>query len=835
MKHFLLPALALLLSINAHAVQFPGPQPGPAQAKHSGAVYTLSNNLLSASWRVQNGKLQLSSVSNKLSAQEPLVGAREPFRLSTLPVPPSTVRDGFYLAWRLGDKNVTALYGDGKNWRVLKSFSRAEFAGAPEILRAGKMNLKAQAVDYGDAGAMGKTRLEEFVPKSLAAPEIVKSQRAGTTAEYSNGTLQINANANSAALAQWKLPPNTGFVAARIWKETDVGMSWGPGLALLWPDGKFVLVNARSPLGQFSIATQSGETLLNSLPPALPEYDLPASSFRLEGMPRIHKTKDRQELIAAFRHPTKPLRVEWRATLRNGSHYLRQQIEVRASGAAGVLSNVEAVDFPVSDVRQIGTVPGSPLAGDGWFFGAELPNGANETSDGARAFVATELPLQMGAEYSFASVAGVYPNGQLRRAFLAYIERERARPSTPFLHYNGWYDFAQGVNAKDLAASISAYHQELTVKRGVPLDSYVIDDGWDDAQNTFWGVDQKKFPAGFAPIAAQLKAIDSHLGLWVSPLGGYGEAAQRTANARKLGLVEEGKALDLSYAPYYRWFLAKHQELMREYQVNYFKWDKAGDGVTPHFLALVRIANELRRADPNVFINVTVGTWPSPFWLNHIDATWRTGSADMFWIGAGDKREQWLNFRDAEAYDRFVKIAPLYPLNSVMHHGIALGKHYQGKEIAVAGADLKHDARSYFATGATLQELYLTPSMMTDAAWDEVAAGAKWSRANFDVLADAHWIGGNPRQGEVYGYASWAPRKGIFMLRNPSDKPSSITLDAATIFELPDGAKRNFTLSTPYADQRIKSGVLRAGTSQSFTLEPFEVLVFEALPQNTSY
>ena len=137
----------------------------------------------------------------------------------------------------------------------------------------------------------------------------------------------------------------------------------------------------------------------------------------------------------------------------------------------------------------------------------------------------------------------------------------------------------------------------------------------------------------------------------------------------------------------------------------------------------------------------------------------------------------------------------------------------RAKKLAVAGPDLKHDARSYFATGAALQELYLTPKLMSAAGWDEVAAGAKWSRANFDVLTDSHWIGGDPAKNEIYGYASWSPRKAIFMLRNPSDKVGTISVDAAQIFELPDGAKRRFKLSSPYQDQRTKSGELRAGVA----------------------
>ncbi len=815
--------------ISAYAIDFPGQAPGRALSAQKNGTYTLSNSLLSLSWRAEKGQFRLSGVTNRLNGQKTLSGAQEVFQLSTAAAPDSKVQDGFYLGWRLDEKQVTALYGDGKSWRTLKTFPRSRFPGLPLLLRAGKLSMQADAADYDDPGKPGSARIEDIKPKSLGTPALLPSGRGEARLAYTNGTLKINSAANTTAFAEWPLKDAPSLLSARFWKDSDSGQSWGPGIALIWPNGKFALLNARSPLGQFSIATREGETLVENIPPVPNVYDLPASAFRLVGAPQLKSSNGQKELIAQFRHPSKPVSVEWRAVLRDGSHYVRQLMTVKSSADAGTLSGVELINFPVAGAEQIGTVPGSPVAGNNWFFGLELPVSTNDVTSNVRSFIACSLPLTADQSYRFGSVAGVYPNGQMRRSLLAYVERERARPTKPFLHYNCWYDLAQRVNEKDLTAAITAFHNEMTVKRGVQIDSYVVDDGWDDARNTFWGVDARKFPSGFAPVADDLKRYGSHLGLWISPLGGYGEAGSRTDNARKQGIVESGKGLDLSYTPYYNWWLEEHLKLMRDYQVNYFKWDRAGEGVNPHFMALVRAANELRRADPNLFINVTVGTWPSPFWLNHIDSTWRAG-ADIAFTGPGNKREQWLNYRDGELYNRVVKPAPLYPLNSIMHHGIAYGQYYQGKDIAPAGPDLKHDARSYFATGATLQELYLTPSMMTQDGWDEVAKGAKWSHENADVLVDSHWIGGDPGKGEVYGYASWSPRKGIFMLRNPSDKGGSITLDADKIFELPRNSKRRFKLSSPYTDQRVKSGELRAGAGTTFTLEPLEVLVFEAIP-----
>jgi hypothetical protein len=826
-------ALIACAKVPAQTVAFPGPPPGPAHAAKSGSgTFTLSNNLLSMSWSVDaHGRLAPSGITNALNHQKTLSTPCDLFRIYTRAIDDPAVAaagDGAYLGLRLSKTSVSAVYGDGQSWLTLKSFPRDQFPGRPTILRIGKLSLNADNTDYSDPGSPGTCYIDHINP-AITSPAFVQSAQAGTKVSLDSGRLRIDAGANTTAYAEYNFPAAAAFVSARITKNNDQGMSWGPGLALVWPNGKFVLVNARVPIGQYSVTTQQGESVIMNVAPSV-DYNAPSSTFHLTAPPTISSIPGGVELTANVRSDSKPIAVAWHAILRNGANYVRQEFKITSFGDAALLAGVELVDFPVSGTEQVGSVPGSPIAGANWFFGCELPVGFNNTVNEARSAIACQLPLVSGASYSFSSVAGVYPEGQLRRSVLSYIEHERARPTKPFLEYNCWYDLAQGVTAATFSDAINGFNQQLTIDRGVKLDSYVIDDGWDDHVNSFWGVDPVKFPEGFAPIANQLKGDGSHLGLWISPLGGYAERPMRTENARKLGLVT-GPSLDLSNPSYYAWFKAYLLKLMTTYQVNYFKWDKAGDGVTPHFMALLRVADELRKSNPNLFLNVTVGTWPSPFWLNHIDCTWR-GGGDVGWTGDGDKREQWLNYRDQEIYRNVVEAAPLYPLNSLMHHGVVLGNFYQGGELRDASAfNLRHDVRLYFANGSTLKELYLTPSLMTQAAWDDVAASAKWSLSNKDVLADSHWIGGDPGAGEVYGYASWSPRKGIFVLRNPSSRQGVISLDAAKIFELPSGAARSYRLTSPYPDQAVQVKALHAGMQAKFTLKPFDVLVFEANPE----
>ena len=810
---FLLCTLIGLQAANPD-IDFAGPAPGKAESRAQGDLFTLENEVLSASWELRRGRLQPAKIADKISGTQVDQRGAELFRLSTTPV---ATGDGTYqVEINLEDTRVVVRAGpNGKSMQEIASFPRADFPGDPKLLRVGKMNLKAQAKDHsGEAGAAGEGRILEINP----AP-------AGKT------SFGFRSPANRATVSELPWAQGVRSLSARIDRGTDSALSWSPAVALVWEDGKtFLLVGVRDKRGTFNVTTAAGERMTSPKFTPFPAGDLPASAFSVVGEVRRLPLKDGQALEADLASD-RGVKARWRAELRDGSHYFRQTILLAAEGKPYELHGVEFADVRAPGLKQVGSCPGSPLAGVGLFAGVEMPGSANlVTPAGGRSAFSCSLTLSPEQSYDFGTVTGLAPAGQLRRSFLRYIERERARPSSPFLHYNCWYDLGFGVDEPRMLDVVRAFDSELVKKRGVPVLSYLVDDGWDQPSKGLWVEHEKKFPGGLAATKAKMDLLGAHLGIWISPLGGYGGDKERTAQAQKQGLIPADAKLDLSYPKYKQWFVDRCRQLMREGGVNAFKWDRAGDGVSPHFMALLDVARQLRKDDPAVFINVTVGTWPSPFWLNHVDSTWRMHSADVGWTGKGDDREKWLTFRDGYAHKLFVQAAPLYPLNSAMHHGVVHGRAFQGDKVGKAGNDLKNEVRSYFANGASLQELYLTPSMMTATAWDHVAAAAKWAHAHADVLRDAHWVGGDPLKLEPYGYAAWNPRQATLMLRNPDDQPRTIELDADEVFDLPRAtrtATSAFDLRSPYADQRLRELKLAAGTKVSVTLQPLEVLVFD--------
>jgi hypothetical protein len=584
---------------------------------------------------------------------------------------------------------------------------------------------------------------------------------------------------------------------------------------------------------------------------------LRSSQMRILEAPSVHPlAADANSSRLAERIPGKSIAAEladdadtiqvlWRAELRDDSNYVRQEITVTAQNQDVPIHEVRLLDAPLSDARVSGHARGSPVVAGTFFLGFEHPLSLCSVAAG-RTICALErqLPLRAGRHITYSSVAGVAPEGQLRRAFLYYVERERAHPYRTFLHYNSWYDlgYFTPYNESEALDVINAFGRELHEKRGVTLSSFLFDDGWDDP-SSLWKFGAG-FPDGFANVRTAAEKYGADPGIWMSPWGGYGQPRdKRLATAKAAGYETNNTGLALSGPKYFALFRDTALEMVRKHGVNQFKFDGTGNAnqVTPgsefdsDFDAAITLINDLRTAKPDIYINLTTGTYPSPFWLRYADSIWR-GGEDHSFAGVGSSRQRWITYRDAATYRYVVREGPLFPLNSLMLHGLIFAKHAKNLDTDPNG-DFTDEIHDYFGNGTQLQEMYITPALLQPADWDHLAEAAKWSAENASVLVDTHWIGGDPAELEIYGWASWSPAKAILVLRNPSDHEQSIDVDIARALELPRGAAQGYAARSPWKDDAANSAspiVLAAGQPHRFTLAPFQVLVLEAIPVSLS-
>jgi hypothetical protein len=667
----------------------------------------------------------------------------------------------------------------------------------------------------------------------------------------------------------------------------------------------------------------------------------------------------RSELVAADSLPGKALRypgiqvsapmvsgdgkleIVWTAQLREGSNYIRQNIQVRATGEPVRISRVILFDGNLEDAEYSGMVIGSPVWSGNFFFGFEHPialsrallardigpvsqnaadvtdlidspgqyvvtvelgssadyfdiesvslladdrvvasdvhrftgKGGNEfytlvlqdydpaakyvikadlvnpagangifhlnrrTSGILNFYVDRSDELVPGKVISEWSVAGVSPPGQHRRAFLYYLERERARPYKQFLHYNCWWDITTdgntGFSSDQLIERMNEWDNLFIRPYGVRLRSFVFDDGWDNLDSV-WYFDPVRFPDGFRPEAVLCRKFNSGIGVWMSPFGGYGASRQRRLeSAVREGLETNARGLSLAGPNYYNRFLDRALDMLDNYKVNYFKFDGFG-GAEPEYLpdmeAGARLISTLRQHNPDVFINITVGSWPSPFWLRFADCTWR-GSGDLHMAGKGTRTQKFMTYRDGTLHSNIVSKAPYYPLNSIMTVGIAYADHgLPEMYINDSINDFSDMVWSSFGAGSALQELYISPDRMRSDFWPVLADAAKWVKENEDIFHDTHWIGGSPLNLEIYGFASWTPRKGIITLRNPDDKAGIFPVRLDDLFELPENFRGRFLIKSTGPGEKYEAEV---SSEELIKLEmkPFELKILEAVPR----
>jgi len=538
-------------------------------------------------------------------------------------------------------------------------------------------------------------------------------------------------------------------------------------------------------------------------------------------------------LTAAFRDAETGAQVRWRSILLDDSRYIRQEVTITAGSRDFPLQEIVLWNFDAPGAKAVGTVKGSSVVAGAFFLGFEHPLSLTSvTGMQVRCSLPRQLPVRAGQSLGCSSVIGTTPEGQLRRGFLDYVEDQRAHPFRTFLHYNSWYDLGY-FNHYDEAGvldRIKAFGTELKVKRGAALDSFLFDDGWDDPAS-LWNF-HSGFPQGFTNAAKAAAGFGAGIGVWLSPWGGYGAPKQeRVKYGREQGfeIVRDGFAL--SGPKYYARFREVCQHMIADYKVNQFKIDGTGNANSvvegskfdSDFDAAISLIGELRKSSPDLYINLTTGTYPSPFWLRYADSIWRGGS-DHDFAGVGPWRQKWITYRDANTFRRVVTAGPLYPINSLMLHGLIYAK--QAKNLDTdPGGDFRSEIRSYFGTGTQLQEMYVSPELLSTENWDDLAEAARWSRSYAQTLKDNHWIGGDPAKLEVYGWAAWSAAAGILSLRNPNEKEQTLSVDIGAAFELPPDAPRKYRAVSPWkSDAGNGARTLEAGKPQEFRLAPFEVV-----------
>ncbi len=567
--------------------------------------------------------------------------------------------------------------------------------------------------------------------------------------------------------------------------------------------------------------------------------EVPASSMNLKSVEELNLTpaegtakgslKLNGKAIEAH-FTSEDLSIVWRAVLRDGSHYLRTEMDINANkdvAMRGIIAMKYSFNnkFSKQLPHVVGNTRGAVIANDKIFAGLETPMGINTVASAPtvetsvlQGLWSRQTTLQAGKTWNVGAVVGLIAKDQARRSFLAYSERERAVPWRATPVYISWYelnidrnnseDYSENMTINQCVDVIKHWNKDFFKKYKKNVKTFVFDDGWD--QYGLWTFN-KNFPNGFKEIDKEARKMGSGIGAWLGPVGGYGQSGTYRRNYWK----DKG-GMQLSNPAYYKTFLDACTNMINSYDFRFFKFDgisaqasaigpDAGARGDENAEAIINIEREVRKIKPDIFLNTTVGTWASPFWFQFTDAVWRQ-VADYNVIGnQGSDRERWITYRDHLVYQNFVQNSPLCPINTLMTHGFILSKWGAvSKDMDYEG--IVRELRCAFACGSGMVELYNDYELMNKinkgALWKDLAECIDWQEANADVLPDIHWVGGHPWDGKkanIYGWAAWNGKKAVFTLRNPAAYEQTIKLTLRKALDIPAYVKTTITLNDGFS------------------------------------
>lgn len=565
-----------------------------------------------------------------------------------------------------------------------------------------------------------------------------------------------------------------------------------------------------------------------------------ASEMKLEDVKMVTLAENPSAATASLRYAGKALEarftyeelsIVWRAVLRNGSHYLRTEMDIQAAKdlpMKGIvaMTYLVAKNSAYTAPEVVGNTRGAILASNHIFAGLETPMGLNSSKDEGNATHIEGLwrrntTLKAGKTWNISSVVGLVAPKQLRRSFLAYSERERAVAWRPYPVYISWYElnidrnnaqapsYKGNMTVEQCADVVSHWKTHFYDKYQMAPKAFVWDDGWD--QYGTWTFNPN-FPNGFDEPANEAKQMGTGIGAWLGPVGGYGQSGEyRRAYWRSKG------GMQLSNEDYYNFFIRCCTNMIDRYDFRFFKFDgisaqasaigpDEGTRGEENAEAIISIERAVRQKRPDIFLNTTVGTWASPFWFHFTDAVWRQ-EGDYGEAGdQGTDRERWITYRDRLVYQNFIQRSPVCPINTLMTHGFILSRWGAvSKNMDYDG--IVREMRCAFACGSGMVELYNDYKLMDEikdnqgnagALWKDLAECIKWQQEQADVLPDAHWVGGNPWDGKkanVYGWAAWNGKKSVLTLRNPSASAQTFTTTLREALDIPAYVRGKITLT----------------------------------------
>ena len=424
--------------------------------------------------------------------------------------------------------------------------------------------------------------------------------------------------------------------------------------------------------------------------------------------------------------------------------------------------------------------------------------------------------------------------------------------------FNSWYDNMKDITDSNIQESFNEIEKGFTQYGVNPLDSYVVDDGWTN-YSSFWDFDRSanKFPNELYNSSSQVNKMGSNFGLWLGPRGGYGterQIANYIAN-NNLGSRNENSGNDINVSDG-RYLDKLVNDIFVDYQnkfdINYWKLDgmllepstnSSNAHTTTDKLCTISETYErwtdmfetMRKNRPDLWINMTSYANPSPWHVQWVNSVWMQNTGDTGYSNKfnSSHEEQMLTFRDGDYYEFFTNNQWQLPNKYFYNHDPVYAKTAHnvpggpGRQIEYTTDELRNHLYMLGTRGTAFWEYYYSPSMFDDEKWQVNAEAANWIEDNFDILQKSKMFGGDPENGDVYGYSCWKGSQGIVSIRNPKNVEQTYTLTLDEKVGVSSEVANVYGKVVVGDQSRQTDKAVSHGTTLTYTLKPKEVLIMQ--------
>lgn len=518
-----------------------------------------------------------------------------------------------------------------------------------------------------------------------------------------------------------------------------------------------------------------------------------------------------------------------------GDHFMRKFLEIDVPDDKMADAEIDYIDLESLKVAESDaqwTIPrgqggvvqmeefkanlGQPIYIQGMFFGCEFPAADTEIVDGTgfmryysgKTFSRLKEDNQLTTDDKYVTwqtVAGAARSTEqevIQADFFEYI-KSIATPSEFRTQYNSWFDNMMLIDDKNILESFIEIDRELNKAEVSPLDSYVVDDGWNAYNdgtipagehkksgskiNTegFWTFNEK-FPNELTTSSELVRKFGSNFGVWVGPRGGYNFYGYLANIIQQAGKGSKaGNSIDVADRVYVDNFTKMAVDWQERFDVNYWKWDGFADNaqynhfnnvggadgvpvysetnhhmvggyhqmyhVTDLWEAWIDLMEAARQSAEkenidDLWISLTCYVNPSPWYLQWANSVWLQCTADQRDASFGTtKMNKQITYRDACYYDFLKNHQFQFPLQNLYNHDPVYGKEGTGMTVNTAtDEDFQNYLYMLSTRGTAFWELYYSDSIMTDGKYEITGEFLEWAEANYRMLKNSKMIGGKP-------------------------------------------------------------------------------------------